>query len=84
MVPIELLHDRGPGLELGLSLPKSHGAAQHARVVLGHLDDYRMRGVGVDLSRVGPLHLEDIPGELDDRALKTWSQCYKKNFLRKS
>ena len=70
MVAIELLHDRRSGFELGLSLSKSHGAAHHARVVFGHLDDHGMRGVGVDLGRVGPLHLQDVPGKLDDCAVQ--------------
>lgn len=71
MISIKLLHDRGPGLELSLSLSEPHGATQHARVVLGHLDDHGVRGVGVHLGRVGPFLLQNVPSKLDDGALKT-------------
>ena len=73
MVAIELLHDRRPGFELGLSLSKSHSATHHARVVFGHLNDHGMRGVGIDLGRVGPLHLQDVPGKLNHSALQAWT-----------
>jgi hypothetical protein len=39
--------------------------------VLRHLDDDRVRRVRVHLGRVGPVHLEHVPGKLDDGALQS-------------
>ena len=73
MISIELLHDGRPGFEPGLSLSEPHGTTHHARVVFRHLDDHGMRGVGIDLGRVGPLHLQDVPGKLNHSALQAWT-----------